>query len=190
MIYSLQYLYKGDNLMQNNRTYDMVQIAIFAGLLAICSWITVPMTIPFTMQTFAFFLMMLVLGGKKGLAALGVYDLIGAIGLPVFSGFRGGIGVFFGNTGGFLIGFILSGLLFWAIDYLTKEKPTARVVSAVLSMAIYFFVGTVWFAMLTTGKITSESLFSAFTVCTLPFILPDILKLLLAITISKRLKSH
>ena len=77
------------------RTLDMAYIALFAVLMAVCAWITVPLPKPlvqFTMQTFAMFMALTTLGGRRGLYAMVVYLLLGAVGVPVFSGFRGGIG--------------------------------------------------------------------------------------------------
>ena len=82
------------------RTYDMAYIAIFAVLIAICSWISIPMTVPFTLQTFGVFMAVGVLGGKRGSLAVLVYILLGAIGVPVFAGFSGGFGILLNNTGG------------------------------------------------------------------------------------------
>jgi len=90
------------------RTYDMAYIAIFAVLIAICSWISIPMTVPFTLQTFGVFMAVGVLGGKRGSLAVLVYILLGAIGVPVFAGFSGGFGILLNNTGGYIIGFLFS----------------------------------------------------------------------------------
>ena len=89
-----------------SKTYDMVCIAVFAVIIAICSWISIPATVPFTLQTFAIFLTVGVLGGKKGSLAVLVYILLGAVGVPVFAGFSAGIGILFGNTGGYIVGFL------------------------------------------------------------------------------------
>ena len=72
--------------------YDLVMVGLFAALIAVCAWITVPGTIPFTLQTMGVFLAVGLLGGKRGTAAVLVYILLGAVGMPVFSGFSGGIG--------------------------------------------------------------------------------------------------
>ena len=82
------------------KTYDLAYIAIFAVLIAICSWISIPMTVPFTLQTFGVFMAVGVLGGKRGSLAVLVYILLGAIGVPVFAGFSGGLGILLNNTGG------------------------------------------------------------------------------------------
>ena len=71
------------------KTYDMVCIAIFAVLMAVCSWIAIPTAVPFTLQTFGLFLTVGVLGGKRGTFAILIFILLGAVGIPVFSGFTG-----------------------------------------------------------------------------------------------------
>ena len=90
-----------------SKAYDLVLIALFAALMALCAWVTVPYAVPFTMQTFGVFLALLLLGGKRGTICMAVYLLLGAVGLPVFSGFRGGVGALVGSTGGYLVGFIV-----------------------------------------------------------------------------------
>ena len=96
------------------RTLDLAYIALFAVLMAVCAWITIPLPKPlvqFTMQTFAMFMALTVLGGRRGLYTMLVYLLLGAVGIPVFSGFRGGIGVLLDTTGGYIIGFVAAALL-------------------------------------------------------------------------------
>ena len=92
------------------KTKDMAYIAVFAVLIAVCSWISIPTTVPFTLQTFAVFLTVGVLGGKRGSLAVLVYILLGCVGVPVFAGFSGGIGVLAGQTGGYIVGFLFSAL--------------------------------------------------------------------------------
>lgn len=97
----------------------MVLCGLFSALLAICAWICIPVLhITYTLQTFAIFLALFTLGGKWGTLTIGIYLLLGAVGVPVFSGFRGGFGALLGVTGGFLWGFLLSGILYWMLkDY-------------------------------------------------------------------------
>lgn len=76
-----------------SKTYDIVYIAVFAVIMAICSWISIPTAVPFTLQTFGVFVAVGVLGGKRGTLSILVFILLGAIGVPVFAGFSGGIGV-------------------------------------------------------------------------------------------------
>ena len=90
-----------------SKTYDIVYIAVFAVIMAICSWISIPAAVPFTLQTFGVFVAVGVLGGKRGTLSILVFILLGAIGVPVFAGFSGGIGVLAGTTGGYIIGFLI-----------------------------------------------------------------------------------
>jgi biotin transport system substrate-specific component len=84
----------------------MTLAAFFAALITVCSWISLPVAdIAFTMQTFGVFLALGLLGGKWGSVAIAIYLLLGAVGMPVFSGFRGGVGMLAGVTGGYLWGF-------------------------------------------------------------------------------------
>ena len=111
------------------RTYDMAYIGIFAVVIAVCSWISIPAAVPFTLQTFAVFLAVILLGGKRGTMAVLVYILLGAMGIPVFAGFRGGIGVLFNNTGGYIVGFLCSTLIMWAAESLPGRKLYVQAVS-------------------------------------------------------------
>ena len=97
------------------KTLDMVCTAMFAVIMAVCSWISIPAMVPFTLQTFGVFLAVGTLGGKRGSLAVLIYLLLGAVGLPVFSGFAGGLGYMMGSTGGYIIGFLLSALAMWAM---------------------------------------------------------------------------
>ncbi|MDD3920030.1 MAG: biotin transporter BioY, partial [Eubacteriales bacterium] len=81
-------------------TRDMLYIALAVALIAICAWLSIPAAVPFTMQTFGVFMAAGLLGKRRGVMAVAVYLLLGIIGIPVFSGFRGGVGVLMGNTGG------------------------------------------------------------------------------------------
>ena len=92
------------------KTIDMAYIALFAVLMAVCSWISIPAVVPFTLQTFGVFVAVSVLGGKRGTLAVVLYLLMGIVGLPVFAGFSGGLGVLLGSTGGYIIGFVFTAL--------------------------------------------------------------------------------
>lgn len=84
---------------QNLSTADMSYIAMMTVVIAVCSWIYVPSAVPFTMQTFGVFCALGLLGGRRGFLAVLLYVLMGAAGLPVFSGFTGGLGQLLGPTG-------------------------------------------------------------------------------------------
>ena len=172
-----------------SKTYDMVYIAVFAVLIAICSWISIPMTVPFTLQTFAVFLAVGVLGGKRGSLAVLVYILLGAIGIPVFSGFSGGIGILLGNTGGYIIGFLFSALVMWLIERFFGRKTWVLAVSMVVGLIVCYVFGTVWFMIVYAQNAGAVGLATVLGWCVIPFIIPDLVKIALALTLSKRLAS-
>lgn len=102
--------------LSHTKVLDLAYIALMVALMAICAWITLPIgPVPFTMQTFAVFAALGLLGGRRGTLAVVVYLLLGAVGLPVFSGFNSGLSALLGPTGGYLVGFLVSALLYWAI---------------------------------------------------------------------------
>lgn len=170
------------------KTHDMVLISLFAALTAICSWISIPAAVPFTLQTMAVFLAVGLLGGKRGALCILIYILLGAMGLPVFSGFSGGLGILFGTTGGYIMGFLLSALLMWALEPLTSKKPWGLIVSMILGLLVCYAFGTVWFRMVylkTTGPV---GLMTVLGWCVFPFILPDAIKIAIAYVLTLRLR--
>mgnify|MGYP001291843346 FL=1 len=116
------------------KTLDMVYIAIFAVIIAVCSWISVPMVVPFTLQTFGVFCAVGLLGGKRGTLSVLIYVLLGAVGVPVFAGFSSGIGTLFGVTGGYIMGFIFTALIYWLITAIFGKKLWAIILGMVLEI--------------------------------------------------------
>ncbi|MCQ2417740.1 MAG: biotin transporter BioY [Oscillospiraceae bacterium] len=169
------------------KAIDMAYIGIGAALIAICSWISIPTTVPFTLQTFAIFLLLGLLGGKKGTLSVLVYILLGAIGLPVFANFSSGMGVLLGNTGGYIIGFLFSGLIYWAIT----AKSSAlwlQIIAFALSLAVCYTFGTAWFMYVYAKSNDPVGLATVLSWCVFPFILPDCVKIALAVLLEKRLR--
>lgn len=170
------------------KTRDMVLISLFAALTAVCSWISIPAAVPFTLQTLAVFLAVGLLGGKRGTICILLYILLGAVGLPVFSGFSGGLGALFGTTGGYIVGFLFSALLMWALEPLTKRKPWGLILSMVLGLLVCYAFGTLWFRAVylrTTGPV---GLITVLGWCVFPFILPDAAKIAIAYVLTLRLQ--
>ena len=92
-------------------TRDIATVAMGVALIGVCSWVSIPMTIPFTMQTFAVCLVTALFGLRRGMWTVLCYILLGAAGVPVFSGFKGGIGALLGTTGGYIVGFLFTALI-------------------------------------------------------------------------------
>lgn len=171
-------------------TLDMTYVGVFAVLIAICSWISIPATVPFTLQTFAVFAALGVLGGRRGTFAVLVYILLGAIGVPVFAGFSAGIGVLFGTTGGYIIGFLFSGLLYRWITKAAGEKLPVMILSMVLGLIACYAFGTVWFMLIWARTNEAIGLGTALGWCVIPFVIPDLAKIALAVALTKVLKPH
>lgn len=170
-----------------NKTKDMVFIALFAVLIAVCSWISIPSVIPFTMQTFGVFFALNFLGGKKGTLCVLIYLLMGIIGLPVFSNGTSGIGVIVGTTGGYMIGWIFSGLVMWLFETLIGRKIWAQIVSMLVGLLICYATGTAWFMVVYAHTAGAVGLWVALCWCVFPFVIPDLLKLALVLWFTQRL---
>ncbi len=169
------------------KTRDLTYIAILVALMAVCSWITIPTVVPFTLQTFGVFLASALLGGKRGTVAVLVYILLGAVGAPVFAGFAGGPGALFGTTGGYILGFLAQAAVLWAGERLLGRSSGAFLLSGVLGLAVCYLIGSVWFLFLysrTTGPIGMATVLGW---CVVPFVIPDLVKLVLAMAVGKRL---
>ena len=169
------------------KTIDLVYIALAAVLIAICSWISIPTVIPFTMQTFAVFCVLSIFGGRRGTIAIIVYMILGAIGVPVFAEFTSGIGILLGITGGYIVGFVFIGLIYWLMVRLLGKKLWVEIVSLVLGLAVMYAFGTVWYMIAYARSNEAIGFVTALTWCVLPFVIPDLVKLGLALTLSRRI---
>ena len=162
---------------------NMVFTAMFAAVIALCSIIAIPVgEIPVTLQTLAVCLTAAVLGWKRGVLSVFIYILLGAAGLPVFSGMQGGLGVLAGPTGGYIVGFLATAF----IVGFTAERYGRRALPLALSMAAgviaCYAVGSVWFTVVMKCGIAQTML-----TCVIPFLIPDAVKIALAVFLSRRL---
>lgn len=172
------------------KTKDLALCALFAALIAVCAWISIPATVPFTLQTFATFAALGLLGGKRGTVAVAVYLLLGAIGVPVFAGFQGGIGALLGTTGGYLLGFLLTALIEWGMEARFGSKTGVFLLSAVLGMLVCYAFGTAWYLVVYARTKGAISLATALGWCVVPFLIPDAVKIALAVLLRGRLKRY
>lgn len=169
------------------KTLDMTYIAMFAVVIAICSWLSIPAEIPFTLQTFGVFLTVGVLGGKRGTLSVLIYLLLGMIGVPVLAGFVGGISFYVGNTGGYLVGFFFSALAMWAMERILGKKKWVLALSMVIGLAVCYAFGTIWFIIFYSQNTGAIGVWTALSWCVFPYIIPDIIKIALALLICKKL---
>ncbi len=169
---------------------ELAQIALTVALIAVCAWTTVPVFfIPFTLQTFAVAFAGALLGWKRGTIAVGVYILMGLIGIPVFSGFKAGAAALFGSTGGYIFGFLFMTVitgLFKLVPVKNKWGRTAIYFGAmVLGLTACYLFGTVWFMLM-----YQCTLAYALNACVTPFLIPDFLKLAIASVLCVRIEKY
>lgn len=162
---------------------SLVCCGFVTALISVTAWISIPFAVPFTLQTFGVFCALLMLGGKLGTVAITVYVLLGTIGLPVFAGFQGGTGIIFSQLGGFIIGFIVMGLLYYLITKIFGDKTYIQLVALTIGLLSCYTTGTLWFTLFSNNI----DLKSAVMTCVLPFIVPDAIKLWMAFIVSRRI---
>ena len=185
---------------------EMVECSLFASVLCVLSPFTVPVPmspVPLSLAVFVVYLAAVLLGAKQSVWCVVIYLLLGTVGLPVFSGFSGGIGVLLGPTGGYLIGYVPCALL---VGWLGKAKKDGsrkeftkgfaensighfskrRFVKYVLAMAVgtlvCYIVGTMWFLLVMGGSYTITQ---ALLVCVVPYIFFDLVKILAAAAVAE-----
>lgn len=167
-------------------TYTITITALMAATTAIMAQIAIPMPagVPMTLQTFAVTLAGIILGPKLGAISMCVYVLMGAVGLPVFASFRGGLNMLIGPTGGFLLSFPLMALIIGLGVKYIKEKPILFWTFLVLGTIFNYVVGTAMFC-LSTGSSVSAGL----AACVIPFIPTTIIKAILGGILGMRLRT-
>ncbi len=170
------------------KTVDLAYVALGAGLIAVCSWLAIPTTVPFTMQTFAVFAVLSILGGARGTASIAVYLALGAVGVPVFAQFTAGVGILLGATGGYLVGFLLTGICYWITTAKYGNSLRAEIPALALGLLLCYAFGTAWFMSVYNRQTGPVGLTTALAWCVLPFLLPDAAKLALALTVSRRVR--
>ncbi len=172
--------------MSKSKSRAITRVAVASALISVCSLISIPSPIPITLQTFAVFFSLYHLGGKSGTLSVLVYIAIGAMGLPIFSGFAGGVGRLVDIGGGYIIGFLFSALLYFAFECMPFKKTSLYIIiSSALSLLLIYIFGTVQYVI-----VSGAPIITALLVCVAPFVLPDIVKLLLAYNLSKTLKKR
>lgn len=155
-----------------------------AAVLILCAWIAFPIgDISFTLQTFGIFLCLSVLGGKLGSLVILVYLLLGAVGVPVFSGFRGGLGALLGASGGYLTGFLFCGLIYWLV---TSLLPKAQIAGLIAGLLICYGIGSLWYYQFYLSAGGSGTI-GVILLQNLLFLPADLLKLFLARYLTKRI---
>lgn len=192
---------KAVNNQAQSRTKEIVLCGLSIALMAVSAWITVPFgPIPFTLQTLAIMFVLFALTPKCALISIAGYLVLGAIGLPVFSSFKGGLAALLGPTGGFITGFLIAGgiallagsaLKHFSLFTGESKKPffgthiktgvlATNIAMGVVFLAVLYVFG--WFQLMIVGNLTPEVAFAA---AVAPFVLIDVIKMIAAILLTQ-----
>ncbi len=164
-------------------TRQMVLAALFAALLAVFSQIQIPMVpVPVNLGLLAVYLCALTLEPRWALISVGLFLGMGAVGLPVFAGFRGGPAALLGATGGYLLGYVFASGLIVALRE-RADTLAGRIALLFAGMLACYIPGTLWL-MLLTGRTAAEAL----PLAVYPFLPGDALKILVAALTAPRLR--
>ncbi|EWM54036.1 biotin transporter BioY [Ruminococcus flavefaciens] len=170
-------------------TKEIVLTAMFAAIIAVCSWISIPAgEISFTLQTFAIFCALNILGGRNAFFSVLVFIFLGAVGLPVFTGFKGGVGVLVGPTGGYILGFLFMPLVYWLGTILLGSKLPVRIILMLAGLIVCYLFGTLWFVYGFSKAGNEMSFRHAMEICVIPFAPFDLLKLVFAVIITEKVR--
>lgn len=182
---------KTDKKSRRLKTIDIAYVGIFVALIAVCSWISIPLAVPVTLQTMAVCITSGLMGTKRGVLSVAVYILLGLIGVPVYAEFSSGIGVLLGATGGYMVGFIFTALIVGVMVRMLGKKVWGYAVSMLLGIAVCYAFGTAWFIVFyNNNNADAVSVGAALSMCVVPFIIPDIIKIAAATLLCKRLNKY
>ena len=200
------------SLNSTSRARSVALIGLSIAIIAVCAWVTIPLgPIPFTLQMFAIPLIICILRPGQAVAAIAGYLALGAVGLPLFSGMRGGIGVIMGQTGGFLVGYLPGVIIAALLLYLTapaaaryrerqlakgrassvRPSPWQRLRANLLGCVFQLIAGMVftgiayltgWVQFMLVSGVGPEA---AFVACIAPFVIPDIVKMIAAVVVAQ-----
>lgn len=186
---------------QQSRSRSIVYCAAAIACMAVTAWVTVPIgPVPLSLSPLAIFFTLFALKPRDAFIAICGYVALGAIGLPVFTGFRGGIGALFGPTGGFIMGFVVGACIVLPLSHLLSKRTAfasdqratflggqvkrgfllRSLIVGVCFAAIYYVFGWLW--LMWVGQLTEEA---AFVAAVAPFVVPDLLKMLLAVFLAQ-----
>lgn len=170
---------------QKIRTKQMVLIALMTAVTCVLGPLSIPLPfspVPISLTNFAIFLAIFVLGMKNGTISFIIYLLLGAVGVPVFSSFRGGLQVLAGPTGGYLIGFIFLALIMgFALDHFDR-KLVPTIIGMIIGMVVCYAFGTVWIA-----KLLSLSFKEGLIMGVIPYLAGDVAKIIIAAIVGPKL---
>ena len=170
---------------RRSNTYAMTMIALMTAVTCILAPLSIPIgPVPISLTNFAIYLSLYLLDWKKGTISYFIYLLLGFAGLPVFSGFTGGVAKLAGPTGGYIVGFIPMAIIAgFVIDH--YKKRWLQLVAMIVGTLVCYALGTVWFCFQANYTVSA-----ALAVCVIPFIPADLIKMVLAMSIGPEIRKR
>ncbi len=173
------------SMNQKTTVYQLTTCALMAALMCILGPMSIPIgPIPISFTNLVLYLTVYLLGAKGATVSYLVYMLLGAVGMPVFSGYTGGLAKLAGPTGGYLVGFLFITLISGIVLERTNAHPIWTFLAMVVSTAIAYALGTAWFMFQ-----SQTPLWSALTLCVFPFIPADLAKMVVATGLGKAIRA-
>jgi len=174
----------GENMRKKSQINFIAQVSIYTALMCIFAQISIPTPpIPFTLSLLVIFIISIVLPLKISLVSVSLYIILGALGLPVFAMFRGGVSVLAGPTGGYIFAYPLMVLIIGLFSQIKKFRYLFNFVGMFIALVVCYLLGSLWFSF-----VMMVSLKEALILCVVPFIWFDIIKIILAGLVSPLIK--
>ena len=172
-------------MKKSSTIYQLATCALMTTLMCVLCPMSIQIgPIPISFTNFVIYLAVYVLGMRGAASSYVVYLLLGAMGMPVFSGYTGGPGKLVGPTGGYLIGFIIMALICGFVMEKSKGNTVITILGMIAATLVDYFFGTIWFVLQMQCGV-----WYALTVCVFPFILVDLAKILAAATLGQRVRA-
>ena len=162
----------------------MVLASLMAALTAVGAYIHIPIgPVPIVLSTLFVILSGLLLGSRWGLASMGLYLLVGAIGMPVFAGGKGGFAHFFGPTGGYLFGYVVAAWITGFISERSRGLLILDILAVIIGSLVIYALGVPWLKM-----ITQMSWPKTFMVGVIPFLIGDAIKACVVVVLARSVR--
>ncbi len=174
--------------MNNSKIRNMTFTALMSAALCIIAPFSIHLPfspVPISAALFVIYLFSIILGAKKAIVGVGLYLVLGAVGLPVFTDFSGGLGKLMGPTGGYAIGYIFIALFTGIFADIFKDKAFINILGMILGTAICYALGTIWLSFS-----AHMNFMQAFFIGVIPYIPADMIKIIIAYTIGQRIKRY
>jgi biotin transport system substrate-specific component len=171
-------------LLDHDQIRSMVYTALMAAFIAIGAFVAIPVgPVPIVLQNFFVLLTGLLLGPRWGAASVSLYLLAGAIGMPVFAGATGGLGRFFGPTGGYLLSYLPAVALVGAVSTAGRGRWAVDLIGLTAATLLVYAIGVPWLAW-----VTGMPFGKAVAVGMVPFVLGDVVKIAAALSIARAVR--